>query len=142
MAAGGSAAAAAAARERLLEEEEEMTTYSKEDLANDWEFKIVRSGTGAFRNPAALDKLRQQESQAGWVLVEKFDNSRVRFKRPLSARENDYRLPQGVDPYRTYYGLDSAVSVIIILVIFLGFVGIIIFGALAISLGFLGNSFH
>ncbi len=140
--AAGASAAAAAARERLLQEEEEMTTYSKEDLANDWEFKIVRSATGAFRNPAALDKLRQQESQAGWILVEKFDNSRVRFKRPLSARENDYRLPQGVDPYRTSYGLDSAASAIIILVIILGFVGIIIFGVLAISLGFLGNSFQ
>ena len=63
--AAGASGAAAAARQRMLEEEEEMTAYSREDLASDWEFKIVRSATGAFRNPASVDTLRQEESQAG-----------------------------------------------------------------------------
>ncbi|MBN2086543.1 MAG: hypothetical protein JW748_15105 [Anaerolineales bacterium] len=82
-----------------------MTHYSVQDLDGEWEFKIVRANTGMFRNPAALDKLVQEEAQAGWILLEKFDNTRVRFKRPVSARRNDSRLAQGVDPYRTQYGM-------------------------------------
>jgi hypothetical protein len=139
--AAGASAAAVAARQRMVEEEEEMIAYSKEDLANDWEFKIVRSATGAFRNPANLEKLRQEESQADWVLVEKFDNSRVRFKRPRSARENDYHLPQRIDPYRAYYGMDSTVFAIVILVVVLGLIGLMALCLLAIPLGFVGNSF-
>jgi hypothetical protein len=96
---------AAAARRRIPAEEEEMTNYSREDLGGDWEFKIVRANTGAFRNPAELEKLVKEEAQAGWILLEKFDNRRVRFKRPISARMNDSGLPPGVDPYRTQYGM-------------------------------------
>ena len=103
--ASGSAAAAAAARRRLLEEEEEMTQYSAQDLGGEWEFKIVRANWGVFRNPAVLAKLVAEEAQAGWILLEKFDNTRVRFKRPVSARRDDARLPGGVDPYRTQYGM-------------------------------------
>jgi hypothetical protein len=106
--AAGASAAAAAARRRMQEEEEEMTDYSDRDLAGEWEFKIVRANTGVFRNPVELEKLVKEEAPAGWVLLEKFDNSRVRFKRPVSARRNDSRLPQGVDPYRTHYGMHPA----------------------------------
>jgi hypothetical protein len=123
-----SAAAAQAARRRRIEEEE-MTHYSREDLANDWEFKIVRSLTAAFRNPAALEKLRQEEARAGWVMVEKFDDSRVRFKRPASARENDSRLPPGADPYRAYFGVGYLAFTSIIVLITLAAMGLI-FGCL------------
>ena len=119
-----------------------MTNYSREDLANDWEFKIVRSLTAAFRNPAALEKLRQQEAQAGWVMVEKFDNARIRFKRPASARENDFRLPQGVDPYRTYYGVGGITFSISILLVVFGFVGLVLIIALVIPILFSINLLH
>jgi len=91
-----------------------MTNYSSRDLEEGWEFKIVRANTGIFRKPAELEKLVKEEAPAGWILLEKFDNSRVRFKRPISARSNDYRLPAGVDPYRTHYGMNPAVFVAII----------------------------
>ena len=81
-----------------------MTQYTQDDLSNDWEFKIVRSDTAAFRNPEALNELIEEEAQAGWVMLEKLDDSRIRFKRPRSARARDDFLPQGVDPYRTRYG--------------------------------------
>ena len=51
MSAGAAAGAAAAMARRKREEEESMTGYSHADLAGDWEFKILRSATGAFRNP-------------------------------------------------------------------------------------------
>jgi len=120
MAGASAGAAAEAARRRLMEEEEEMTHYSTPDLEGEWEFKIVRANTGVFRNPAELDKLVKEEAPAGWILLEKFDNSRVRFKRPLSARQNDGRLPQGVDPYRTQYGMNPALFVTILTVVIVG----------------------
>jgi hypothetical protein len=109
MAFGGAAAAAAARRRRMmLAEEEDMARYAQEDLSNDWEFKIVRSESGAFRKPEVLRKLTEEEAQAGWVMLEKFDDRRVRFKRPRSARTRDVLLPPGVDPYRTRYGAPTA----------------------------------
>ncbi len=126
MSAAGAAAAAAARRRLLLEEEEEMTTYSRDDLARDWEFKIVRANTPAFRNPAHLERLLAQEAQAGWIMVEKFDNTRIRFKRPREAALKDSMLPPGVDPYRVHYGLPPAAFAVLMVVSILGLIGGII----------------
>lgn len=48
----------------MLAEEEDMA-YTQEDLSNDWEFKIVRSESGAFRKPEVLKKLLEEEARAG-----------------------------------------------------------------------------
>jgi hypothetical protein len=95
-------------------EEESMTEYTHDDLREDWEFKIVRSGSGAFRNPEVLNRLVEEEARAGWVLLEKFDDSRVRFRRPHSARSRDAFLPPGVDPYRTQYGAPAGRQAMVI----------------------------
>jgi hypothetical protein len=114
MSAAGSSAAAAAARRRLLEEEEQrMTAYEPRDLAEDWEFKILRSMTSAFKNPNKMREILDEEASAGWVLVEKFDNGRLRLKRPASARAKDQLL--SVDPYRTYVGYTETQYVFLIL---------------------------
>ena len=100
------ASAAAAAAQRRAEEEERMATYSTDDLKDDWEFKIVHGSQEAFRNHAVLTKLVDEEKQAGWVLLEKFDNSRIRFKRQRAMQTHDEQLlSQGIDPYRTQYGI-------------------------------------
>ena len=104
-AAATSAAAAAAAAEqqrRMREEEEEMTPYTQPDLSQDWEFKILRSCRAAFRQPEELRKCLDEEARAGWTLVEKFDDMRLRLKRPAAARERDGKLD--FDPYRTIVG--------------------------------------
>ena len=100
------AAAAAARRRREEEEEEQMTPYSPGDLAENWEFKILRSATGAFKNPTVMQRYLDEEGQAGWVLVEKFDNSRIRLKRPAAARKNDGQC--AFDPFRTSVGMSEA----------------------------------
>lgn len=102
---GGAAAAAAAAAEkrRREEEEENMTGYTGQDLAEDWEFKIIRSCTAAFRSPEKLRRILEEERRAGWIMVEKFDNSRIRLKRPAKARAGDGAL--GFDSYRTRVGI-------------------------------------
>src|SRR5438105_3951490 len=102
--------AAAAARAR---QEEEMTPYSTTDLAGNWEFKILRSATRKFRDPMVLHAVLAQEARAGWTLVEKFDDTRVRLKRPASARDGDAALD--FDPYRTWTGISPAAFVILVM---------------------------
>ena len=130
---GATAAAAAAAAKRrqmmFAGEEEDMAKYTQDDLNNDWEFKIVRSDTAAFRKPEVLKKLLEEEARAGWVMLEKFDDSRVRFKRPRNARTRDALLPPGTDPYRTQYGMSSTrigllvVAVMLLALLALGALG-------------------
>jgi hypothetical protein len=121
------AGAAAARRRRERKEEEEMTEYTPRELAEGWEFKIVRSATGAFRTPAFLRTVLDEEQRAGWTLVEKFDNGRVRLKRPASARANDSAL--GSDAYRTHVGMSEAKLTVLIIAAVLG--GVVLIGLLA-----------
>src|SRR5262245_39212068 len=103
---GAAAAAAAIARQR--EEEESMTPYTADDLAR-YEFKFLRSNTAAFRSREKLEQALAEEAHAGWQLVEKFDSSRLRLKRPITARENDAKL--SFDPYRTQFGMKQGTFV-------------------------------
>jgi hypothetical protein len=101
------ATAAENRRRELMAEEERMSRYSQDDLDGDWEFKIVRANSPVFRKREALRKLLEEEALAGWTMVEKFDDSRIRLKRPRSARAKDAFLPDGVDPYRSLYGTST-----------------------------------
>lgn len=120
--------AAKKARER--QEEERMATYSTEDL-NGWEFKIVRSATGRFRNYDTLQKVIREEAKSGWELVEKFDDNRIRFKRRIERRASDQSA--GLNPYRTTVGIGegSLAAVIVAIVIGIALVGVLL--AFAVS---------
>lgn len=135
MAAAGAAAAAAAQR-AIEEEEENMTPYSREELADDWEFKIVRANTGVFGKAEVFNQLIEEEARPGWQLVEKFDNSRVRFKRPRSARQRDAQLPEDVDPYRTRYGMSEGAFAILLMAVIFGGLGLILAVVFLIERGF------
>jgi len=106
---------AAQERKRREQEEEEMTRYTDKELAEDYEFKIVRSATSAFKKRETVEQVIAEESMAGWRFVEKFDDNRLRFKRPASAQRKDHTLPPGVDPYRTTYGMSDAGLAFVIL---------------------------
>jgi hypothetical protein len=97
--------AAAVAEQQRRHEEEELTSYRSQDLQG-WEFKILRSATGAFRDPAKLQQALAEEATFGWELVEKFDDQRLRFKRPTASRS--LPIPTGSDPYRTEFGMSEA----------------------------------
>ena len=113
---GSSGAAAAIAakkkREKQQKEEEVMTQYRSDDL-DGWEFKIVRSTTGSFKNLQKVQELCAEETKSGWEMIEKFDNNRIRFKRKTSMRSNDSLAE--IDPYRTTFGLGEGGLVAIIL---------------------------
>lgn len=69
-----------------------------------WEFKIVRANRNLFRDPAVLQRLCEEETEAGWIMLEKLDDRRVRFKRPMALREIVKPEFLTCDPYRCYYG--------------------------------------
>lgn len=87
-----------------------------------WEFKIVRGSINGFRGFEALKYVCEQEKQAGWILFEKLDNQRLRFRRPIGARKLDHLCRQ--DPYRTYYGMPPELSSLISLLVVLALLGI------------------
>jgi len=116
------AAAAKAARER--QEEEAMTGYNKTDL-DGWEFKIMRSNFGKFKDYQAVQILCQKEAKAGWEMLEKFDNHRIRFKRRVEKRAGDRGLQ--TDPYRTQTGLGDSMKIMTVLGIVLLLLGLSLF---------------
>jgi len=101
-----------------------MTRYSAEELSDDWEFKIVRSDLPVFRKRERLQQLLDEEARAGWVMLEKLDDQRVRFKRPRSTQAQDRFLPSEVDPYRTQAGgLIRTQILVLTLLLTMGLVG-------------------
>jgi hypothetical protein len=127
MSGAGAAAHAAQVKKKKQQEEEEMTQYTNRELSEDYEFKIVRSATGAFKKRENVEQVIAEEAAAGWVLVEKFDNERLRFKRPASARRKDAMLPPGIDPYRTNFGVGEGGLAVIILGVMVLLGGLIAF---------------
>jgi hypothetical protein len=101
----GVTVAAAAEKQRLeQEEEEEMTAPGNE--SPQFEYKILRSATRAFKHPNTLRQALEEEARAGWELLEKFDDARVRPRRPSDCRSRDNTLAQ--DPYRTWFGMSQS----------------------------------
>ena len=66
-------------------------------------------------------------------MVEKFDDSRIRFKRPRNARDQDAYLPEGVDPYRTQYGAAAFLYGVLVTGILLLIVFVLAFVVLVVS---------
>jgi hypothetical protein len=116
--AAAASAAAAAAAEMQRQEEEEMTSYTPKDLAEDWEFKILRSNFGAFRTAEKLRAVLEKERRGGWTLVEKFDDCRIRLKRPAGNKVIEADFADGYDPYRTTVGMSQGALVMAILSFF------------------------
>jgi hypothetical protein len=123
------------------EEEEILTCFeSKEDSVSEnqprhgaplppdpqlvgWEFKIVRANRDLFADPVVFKKLCDEEGTAGWILLEKFDDRRVRFKRLIALRELLDGEKLSHDPYRTYYGSSwSPFTVLLVIATFLAMV--------------------
>jgi hypothetical protein len=126
----------AVAQEGQRQEEEMMTTYKQEDLSGEWEFKILRSVTNQFKKPHVLQQVLQEERLGNWELVEKFDDGRLRFKRPTAARSKDQARPRGYDPYRTRHGMGEGAMAIWITTAVFGGVGVIFGIAWLINGGF------
>jgi hypothetical protein len=80
-----------------------LDTAPSERQAIEWEYKIVRAKRPLFANPVTFAQLCREEALAGWILLEKFDDRRVRFRRPLHLRDELDLSALPFDPYRTQY---------------------------------------
>ena len=116
-------------------EEENLTRYesnTSSDQPKGWEFKILRTRSGGFRSRKILSRVCAEEAQAGWILLEKLDNHRLRFRRPVTARDRDMQCK--IDPYRTHYGMSEVVetwATIIVILTIMG--GAATFGFIAMN---------
>ncbi len=108
------------------QEEENLGRYESHDESREhkehqkgWEFKVLRTSGNGFRRPEALKQVCTEEAESGWILLEKLDDRRLRFRRPLVAREQDHLV--SIDPYRSSYGISSelaaAISVVVLIMI-------------------------
>lgn len=107
-----------------------MTSYTRDGTTTDWEFKILRSTTNAFRRQELLGRALEEEALGGWELVEKFDDGRLRLKRPIAARQGDALLPAEYNPYRTQFGISEGTLAAAIVF------GVLAFAALGLWLAF------
>ncbi|MBU2099389.1 MAG: hypothetical protein KKD00_11555 [Gammaproteobacteria bacterium] len=72
------------------------------------EYKIIQSTTPHFAKADNLNRVLAEEAQAGWVLVEKFDNYKLRLQRDISHRSGD--KGRSIDPYRVQVGPSNVVT--------------------------------
>ncbi len=121
--AGLAAAIVAEAAKKKREEEEKMTQYTGDDL-DGWEFKIIRANTRKFKNKEIIEKVRQEEARAGWELLEKFDDYRLRFKRRIEKRSMDTHLE--FDPYRSQISSSNGAVIALVIAIFIALTGVFI----------------
>ena len=73
-----------------------MSGYTSGDLQGHWQFKIVK---GTFKTREQIEAVVREQADWGWILVEVFDQSRIRFKRPPSEAAKD-SFREG-NPYAT-----------------------------------------
>ncbi|HIK10668.1 MAG TPA: hypothetical protein IGS52_10435 [Oscillatoriaceae cyanobacterium M33_DOE_052] len=84
-----------------------MGTAWQSQPSGEWEYKIVRANRDLFRNPEVFQQLITEEALAGWSLLEKLDDRRVRFKRPVALRDTIDVSQLNFDPYRSHYGPET-----------------------------------
>lgn len=72
------------------------------------EFKTMQAQTPLFADTKKMQEVLTAEAKAGWDLLEKEDNYRIKLQRDVSNRTNDANLD--VDPYRTTVGVSSVLT--------------------------------
>ena len=72
------------------------------------EYKVIQSLTPMFSDTAKMHEILDEEAKAGWRLLAKEDNYRLKLQRDISNRANDANLD--LDAYRTTVGVSSTVT--------------------------------
>lgn len=94
----------------------------------DLEYKIIQSQTPLFADTAKMHEVLEQEAKAGWRLLEKEDNYRIKVQRDISHRAGDKDLD--FDAYRTSVGVPSVVTYGATALVTIAIVSIILYFAL------------
>lgn len=92
------------------------------------EYKIIQSQTPLFASTAKMHEVMEQESKAGWRLLEKEDNYRLKLQRDIANRDNDKNLD--FDAYRSTVGVSSVVTYGATALMTIGVVSVILYFAI------------
>ncbi|MCG8415425.1 MAG: hypothetical protein MI746_14500 [Pseudomonadales bacterium] len=92
------------------------------------EYKVIQAQTPLFSDTAKMHEVLEQEAKAGWRLLEKEDNYKIRLQRDVSNRENDKNLD--FDPYRSTVGVSSVITYGVTAVVTVAIVSVILYLAL------------
>lgn len=92
------------------------------------EYKVIQAQTPLFSDTAKMHEILDQEAKAGWRLLEKEDNYKIRLQRDVSSRENDKNLD--FDAYRSTVGVSSVVTYGATAVVTIAIVSVILYFAL------------
>lgn len=69
------------------------------------EYKVIQATTPYFAKSPNIAAVMSEEEKAGWRLLEKCDNYKLRLQRDISHRANDKNL--SIDPYRSQVGISN-----------------------------------
>lgn len=94
----------------------------------DIEYKTIQAQTPLFADSTKLHSVLDQEAKAGWQLLWKEDNYKVKLQRNISHRENDKNLD--FDAYRSSVGVSSVVTYVGTALLTLGIVSVILYFAI------------
>ena len=94
----------------------------------DLEYKTIQSQTPLFADTGKMHEVLALEAKAGWQLLSKEDNYKIKLQRDISHRENDKNLD--IDAYRTAVGVSSVVTYVGTAALTLGIVSIILYFAI------------
>ncbi len=72
------------------------------------EYKTVQAQTPLFADTDKMREILAEEAKAGWDLLEKEDNYRIKLQRDIENRSNDGNLD--IDPYRSTVGVSSMLT--------------------------------
>lgn len=92
------------------------------------EYKVIQAQTPLFSDTAKMHEVLKQEARAGWQLLEKEDNYRIKLQRNISHRDNDKNLD--FDAYRSTVGVSSMVTYGATAVVTIAIVSVILYLAL------------
>lgn len=92
------------------------------------EYKVMQAQTPLFADTKKMHEILDQEAKAGWRLLEKEDNYRIKLQRDISNRDNDKNLD--FDAYGTSVGVSSVVTYTATAVVTIAIVSVILYFAL------------
>ena len=94
----------------------------------DLEYKTIQAQTPLFADSKKMHAMLEEEAKAGWQLLWKEDNYKIKLQREILHRENDKTLD--FDAYRTSVGVSSVVTYMGTALLTLAIVSVILYFAI------------
>lgn len=94
----------------------------------DLEYKTIQAQTPLFTDSKKMHDVLETEAKAGWQLLWKEDNYKLKLQREISHRDNDKNL--AFDAYRSTVGVSSTVTYVGTALLTIAIVSVILYFAI------------